>query len=293
MPRYQDIYPSNPLLRSGEIVSPRAADVLELEYFEAEPDTMPTLVFDEHHILFNLRDEPQRVENWRDGQHRDFIFKRNELVITPAGLESGWRWHGKSKCIVVTISPEALDRFSKLELGLLLTNRQLQDKPQFEDADLTSAAVMLLEALQERRPGYEVMYESLARVFVVKLLRSYGVALEAARAFGSGFTATHYKRVLDFLAHNFGNSVSVEDIARQAGMSAAHFSRLFKETIGETPYQFLTNFRIERSCEMLADREMPMIDIALACGFSDQPHFSRTFTRLMGKSPASYRKDLH
>ncbi|MEM7668777.1 MAG: AraC family transcriptional regulator, partial [Pseudomonadota bacterium] len=159
MNRYQDIYPSAPLLRSTDIVRPRAADILGLEYFEAEPANMPTLVFAEHHILFNLRDEPQRVENWRDGTHRDFTFRKNEVVVTPAGVESGWRWHGKSKCIVVTILPAALDRFSKQELGLLLGDAQLYDKPQFEDADLTGAAVMLLDALRDRRPGYEVMYE--------------------------------------------------------------------------------------------------------------------------------------
>ncbi|MEM7676259.1 MAG: helix-turn-helix transcriptional regulator, partial [Myxococcota bacterium] len=133
---------------------------------------------------------------------------------------------------------------------------------------------------------------SLARVFVVKLLQSYGLEREAAREFGSGFTAAHYKRVLDFLAGNFGKPISVEQIAREAGMSAAHFSRLFKETIGETPHQFLTDFRIERAREMLADRERPMIDIALACGFADQPHFSRTFSRLTGQSPREFRKTL-
>ncbi|MGK7755191.1 helix-turn-helix domain-containing protein [Roseovarius sp. C03] len=279
-------------MRSTDIVKPRAAEVLGLEYFQAEPATMPTLVFDEHHILFNLRDEPQRVENWRNGTHRDFTFRKNEIVVTPAGIKSGWRCYGTSECIVVTIIPAELDRFSTQELGLLRDETQLIDKPQFEDADLTGATVMLRDALQDRRAGYEVMYESLARVFVVKLRQSYGLERAAARDFGSGFTARRYKRVLDFLARNFGRQVSVEEIASEAGMSAAHFSRLFKDTIGETPHQFLTSFRIERAREMLADGERPMIEIALACGFADQPHFSRTFLRVSGQTPREFRKNL-
>jgi AraC family transcriptional regulator len=290
--KYEDIYPSEPVIRSSDIVHPRAADVLRLEYFEAEPDTMPTLIFDEHHILINLHDKPLRVENWRDGEHRDFIYHKNEIVVTPAGVESGWRWHEKSKCIVVTITPDALDHFSKRELGLLLTQEQLCNQPQFEDADLTSAAVMLLGALQERRPGYEVMYESLARVFLVKLLQSYGLERETNKEFGASFTAEHYKKVLDFVESHYAKSITVEDIAAEAGMSTAHFSRLFKETIGETPYQFLMAFRVERAQEKLADLSRPMIDIALACGFADQPHFSRTFTKATGMSPKAYRKSL-
>lgn len=65
--RYQDVYPSSPLVRSNDRVRPLASELLALEYFEAEPGEMPTEVFAQHHILINLRDEPHRVENWRSG----------------------------------------------------------------------------------------------------------------------------------------------------------------------------------------------------------------------------------
>ncbi|MEO1237798.1 MAG: AraC family transcriptional regulator, partial [Planctomycetota bacterium] len=90
MIKYQDIYPTDPLLRSQDAARPRAADLLNLEYFEAEPGEMPTQVFDQHHVLINLHSEPHRVENWRDGEHRDFTYRQHEIVVTPAGIESGW-----------------------------------------------------------------------------------------------------------------------------------------------------------------------------------------------------------
>ena len=68
--RYQDIYPSSPLIDSAAIARPSAADLLTLEYFEAEPDAMPTKVFDQHHVLLNLKDEPHRVE--KHSLHRSF-----------------------------------------------------------------------------------------------------------------------------------------------------------------------------------------------------------------------------
>ncbi len=290
MPTYQDIYPSEPEIRSDDQVRPRAADLLTLEYFEAEPATMPAQVYDQHHILINLREEPTQVDNWRGGEHRHFTFRKNEIVVTPAGLESGWRWHEKSKVIVITLDPQRLEAFTTSELGVLLSDQQLRDMPQFEDADLTSAAVLVLEALRLGGAGSDVMFESLARVFLVKLVQAYGDERSEEIAFSKSFTARHYKRVLDYIAASFGQPITIEDIAKEAGISASHFSRLFKQVIGDTPYQFLMRYRVERASEMLSDATRPLIDIALACGFSDQPHFTRTFKQVRGETPNAWRK---
>lgn len=289
MPSYQDVYPSEALLRSFDVIRPRAGDLLNLEYFEAEPADMPALAFDQHHVLVNLNPEPHRVENWRGGLRRDFIYCENEIVVTPAGLESGWRWHARSKVIVVTIEPAKLERFAQSELGLLLTPRQLQDAPQTLDADLADAAKMVLDGLRAGGAGSEVMFDALARVFLVKLIKRYGE--ERAEAFDAikGFSAKQYKRVLDHIARNFGQPLTIEDLAREAGISPSHFSRVFKTVLGETPYQYLMDYRIEQAKKMLTERDRPLIDIALACGFADQPHFTRIFKRLTGQTPRDWR----
>ena len=290
--RYQDVYPSEALLRSFDVVRPRAAELLNLEFFEAEPAGMPTAVFDQHHLLLNLRAEPHRVENWREGVHRDFTYQLHEIVLTPAGISSGWYWHARSKVIVITIDPQRLERFARSELGLILTESQVRDVPQAEDIDLCHAGTMLLDSLRTRTTGSEVMYESLARVFLVKLLQRYGEERHEALEFSRGFTARHYKRVLDHVEANFGQPITIEDLAGVAGMSPAHFSRLFKEVLGDSPYQFVMDYRVEQAKKMLADREQSLIDVALSCGFSDQPHLGRIFKRLTGATPKEYRASL-
>ncbi len=290
--KYQDVYPSEALLRSFDILRPRAADLLNLEYFEAEPAGMPREVFVQHHILINRRDTPMRAENWRGETHRDFIFQPDEVVITPAGLRSGWFWHERTRVIVITLLPEKLARFATGELGVLLTERQLRDTAQTLDPDLCQSGAMLLDALRMRGAGSEIMYESLARIFLVKLVQRYGEMRSEALLFSRGFTASHYKRVLDFIAEHYGEAITIDDMARTAGLSTAHFSRLFKEVLGDSPYQFLMDFRVEQSKKMLADPARTMSDIALACGFADQPHFSRIFKRLTGVTPKAYRSGL-
>lgn len=286
---YQSIYPSDPLLCSRELVRPTAAELLSLEYFEAEPGSMPIQVFEQHHILVNLRDAPHRVENWRDGQHRDFIYRKYEIVVTPAGVESGWRWHAKSKVIVITLDPTKLEQFAQNELGILLTRIQLSSIPQFVDEDLSQAGMQLLDVLRSDELGSAVMFESLARVFLVKLIQKYGLEQDGEYAFTQSFTAQHYKQVLDYIAVHFGQTIPIEDLATQADLSTYHFSRLFKETIGRSPHQFVMAYRIEQAKKMLVTA-IPMIDIAQQCGFADQAHFSRVFKRLEGETPKAWRQ---
>ncbi len=288
--RYQDIYPEPPLLDSAHLARPSAAELLTLEYFEAAPATMPEAVFDQHHVLLNLREQPHRVENWRDGVHRDFTYHKDEIVVTPAGVRSGWRWHVRSKVIVITLEPEKLERFAQSEVGILLTAAQLKNLPLFADPDICQAGVMLRDALASDDLGSAVMFESLARVFLIKLIQRYGdrYDLEAEQ----GFPSRRYKRVLDFIATEFGNPISLENLASEAALSPSHFARLFKRTIGQSPMQYVTCYRAEQARKLLADRDRPLAEIAIACGFADQAHFSRVFKSMHGQTPMAYRTSL-
>ena len=81
----------------------------------------------------------------------------------------------------------------------------------------------------------------------------------------------------------------ISDLASVAGLSEFHFSRMFKAASGETPHGFVMRRRVERARQLLADTAQPMIDIALACGFSTQSHFAANFRKLSGVTPRRYR----
>ncbi len=289
--RYRDIYPSLPLLDSDGIEHASAAQLMSVQYFQAPPDEMPEDVFAEHHLLLNLRDEPHRVQNRRDGELRDFTFHKNEIIMTPAGVRSGWRWFAQSDVIVVTLEPAAVDRFAERELGLLLDDTQFRDTPQFLDADLCAAGVMLRDTIQAGDMSSAVMFEAMARVFLVKLLQRYGKQRPEEVAAAGRFTSAHHRRVLAYVRANLDRTIALEDLAREVGMSPSSFSRTFKEVIGRTPMQFVMSYRVEQSLEMMKDDTRPLGDIALACGFADQAHFSRSFKQLMGKTPSAHRTD--
>ena len=290
--RYQDIYPSEPLLDSAALTKPKAADLLTLEYFEAPPGEMETRVFDQHHILLNLREEPHEVENWRDGKHIKFIFEKDQIVVTPAGIRSGWRWHAKSKVIVITLVPDKFELFAQSEAGILLTSSQLKDLPLFTDPDLCSAGVMLRDALTTESVGADLLFESLARVFLIKLIQKYGDLPEEELELSSSFTSKHYQQVLEYIQEQYQQNITVEELAEAAAMSVAHFSRLFKKATGQSPMAFVMAYRIEQAKKKLSNPHTPIIDVALECGFADQSHFNRVFKKHQGTTPKAYRQLL-
>lgn len=287
--RYRDIYPSLPLLDSDGIEHVSAARLMSVQYFQAPPDEMPEDVFTEHHLLLNLKEGTHRVQNRRDGVLRDFQFAQHDIIITPAGTRSGWRWFETSDVIVVTLEPRLVDHFAERELGLLLAEGQFKDLPQFSDADLCAAGMMLRDTIAADDMSSTVMFEAMARVFLVKLLQRYGQRRPEEIAASGRFTSAHHRRVLAYVRTNLERTITLDDLAREVGMSISSFSRTFKEVIGRTPMQFVMAYRIEQAISMMEDPLVPLGDVAHACGFADQAHFSRSFKQLIGMTPSAHR----
>jgi len=229
------------------------------------------------------------VENWRAGVHRDFTYHQNEVVVTPAGVESGWRWHARSKVIVITLQPEKFGQFAQNHVGILLSSKQLNDIPIFADEEITQAAYNLYLALAEKALGFEVMFESLARVFLVKLIQKYAHTEEDDGAF---LSSNRFKKVLAFVKTNYQQSIVLEDLASTASVSPHHFSRIFKATIGKSPMKYVQSYRVEQAKKLLTE-DIPLIEVAGRCGFSDQAHFSRIFKQHTQQTPKLYRESLN
>ncbi|HET7669501.1 MAG TPA: AraC family transcriptional regulator [Burkholderiales bacterium] len=93
-----------------------------------------------------------------------------------------------------------------------------------------------------------------------------------------------------WLEEHAARPVGLDDAARVAGLSPFHFLRVFKETVGVTPHQYLLRTRLRRAVELLAAETIPVTDVALDAGFADLSNFVRTFRRASGRSPRQFRK---
>jgi AraC-like DNA-binding protein len=106
----------------------------------------------------------------------------------------------------------------------------------------------------------------------------------AARDEGDGLA-----QVCEFIARHHAKRLTIDVLARRAGLSKFHFIRSFTARTGQTPHQYLRAKRIDRACHLLATTPMPISDVCEACGFESLSSFSGVFRRLTGETPAAYR----
>ena len=104
--------------------------------------------------------------------------------------------------------------------------------------------------------------------------------------------ASRINRVLDFMDNHLDLPLTLEELAREACFSPFHFHRIFFGFTGERPFQFLQRLRLERAANLLASRpDRKILDIALDCGFSNAPAFSRAFKEKFQASPTQWRRE--
>ena len=94
----------------------------------------------------------------------------------------------------------------------------------------------------------------------------------------------------EFVEAHLDGDITLEVMARTCGASAEHFLRMFKVSLGLSPYQYVISRRVERAKQLLLDDRSSLADIALSCGFSHQEHLSRMFRRVTGSTPGRYRR---
>jgi len=97
------------------------------------------------------------------------------------------------------------------------------------------------------------------------------------------------RRVQEYVDTHLSESMDLAELAAVAGLSVYHFARAFKQSAGVTPHHHLVRRRVERAQGMLARSELPLSEIALATGFSDQSHLARHFRLLVGITPGQFR----
>lgn len=96
-------------------------------------------------------------------------------------------------------------------------------------------------------------------------------------------------RALMYLNSNFNESITLEQAAGVANMSASHFCRVFKKTYGIGFVDYMNKLRIEQACELLSRTNRPISSIGYECGFSNISNFNRNFRKYINKAPSEFR----
>ena len=138
-------------------------------------------------------------------------------------------------------------------------------------------------------PSGRLFLDSIEQALAVALVEGYTARHSSMQVYRGGLGSGRLRRIKEFIDANIEADLTILEIAQSVELSAAHFSRMFRKSTGETPHQFVLRHRIERAKEMLRAPEARVLDVAVACGFKTQQHFARVFRSVCGTSPTEYR----
>lgn len=101
----------------------------------------------------------------------------------------------------------------------------------------------------------------------------------------------YIKQVLAYIEQHYQENLSVEQLANLCGLNRSYFGKIFKQSIGKSPQQFLLSYRMIKAAELLKLSKLSIAEIGISVGYENQLHFSRAFKNIYGKSPRVFRNE--
>lgn len=154
----------------------------------------------------------------------------------------------------------------------------------------TMLARCFRQFLEDGTPGGRVAVDAMATLAVSEALQAFSGSLTGGEMHPVLGEAA-LSRVLDYIEAHLGENIRLDDLAAIACSSPHHFSRAFKASTGRPPSVYLLERRVDRAKRMLVTGTAPVSTIAIDCGFSSQSHMTTAFNKLLGITPARFRKE--
>jgi AraC family transcriptional regulator len=240
-------------------------------------------------VTLALRDYPNRVY-WEDGR-----------LVSVCDVRAGQTCiHDLKRGPVALIDKPHHVLFFYLPRGALNAIADDADAPQIgdlnhkpvgiDDATVCSLGRAMLPALSCSDQAHQLFVDHVLLALGVHVAQTYGGMRPLSRPVRGGLAPWQVRRAKEILSANLDGRMPLKEVAKECGLSVSHFSHAFRRTTGAAPHHWLMTCRVEAAKEKLRDGRLSLLDVALACGFSDQSHLTRVFTGMVGLSPGAWRR---
>ncbi len=240
--------------------------------------------------LLLLTPQPGREVALNSDRKSQFLAPVGTLEIVPCNAELFAHWPVPKENLLLALAPAQLDRLAGLEFGR--NDFEFRSPP---SGRIDEKALLLGQFIKEEfRKGESVndLYmDSLITVFSTYLLRNYSTFQDrrASQPRG-GLTPRAWRDVQDYIRANIGDQLSVERLALLVGLSPSHFLRAFKQTVGQSPHQYVLATRLELAERLVATTDLPFPKIASIVGFSSHSHLTASMRRYRHTTPSELRR---
>ncbi|MBO0779808.1 MAG: helix-turn-helix transcriptional regulator [Ktedonobacteraceae bacterium] len=292
---FEQYLPTSPVLssreRGWESVMVRAyhePSNLEETLFPGGPDIYLVLV---------TSGSVQGAERRIDGPWKNYQVQAGDWFLTPAGGEPyALRWKSLSseplKTLHLHLSANLFTRTVQEVGDRDPLQVMVQERTGLQDPLLTHLALSLQQELQafEVSAVSNLYAETAAQMLATHLLRHYATTEVGIREYDRKLSSRQVRNLTLFVADHLSENLSLEALAQQVGFSSYHFARLFRQTTGESPHQFVLRQRLAAAERLLQESALSLAQIASEVGIPNQSYFTQAFKRYRGMTPLVYRQ---
>ena len=252
--------------------------------------------FSSHLLTFFLTNNPQQITRMGDHGEYDGEMKQGEFYLYPANYPGRTVWQSVDKTLHFIIGSTFLDKIAS-ESGLTPSACSLEFLPvlRTQDPQIAHVAQLFLMEMTHAFEAQKLYLESLSTVFGIHLIRHYSnlkLAQRPMHSTAAGLSPSQLKRVLDYIHDQLESDLSLSQLAQQVGLSRSYFAKQFKQAMHITPHHYINQQRVDRAKQLLKNLAVPIADVAMSCGFSNQSHFTKVFRQQLGITPKAYRDQL-
>ncbi len=247
-----------------------------------------------HHVVGLRLAGVCTVERLLDGERSATTSRSGCMSIVPAGRVTAWSVNGSGEFACFFIPAPLFDDICRQEAQIdTSVSPALCDRFAITDPQIQSVAHGVIREMDSGLSQSSLFAEALMIQMTTWLARRHTHACDEAKPARrvEPLGRRLVRLVGDYVEENLAADISIDELAALAGMSRSHFSHRFKASFGQSPHQYVLFRRVERARNLLATTDMPVAEIALACGFADQAHMSTAFKRHAGLTPALFRAE--
>jgi AraC family transcriptional regulator len=222
---------------------------------------------------------------WTDGGGRwhSGTYAASFINVMPQGLTTQAEWTEQTELMTFELSSNLMERL--LEGCGPAPSEQLIERRCIRDEVVYGIALRVAEELAA--PTEPLYGETLGLSLAVHMLAQYGRVGTPAPHFRPRLSPVQARRVIECMRANLNGRLSVSELARQAGLSDAHFARAFRATFAQPPHRLVVLWRLQRAVRLVSKEGISLAEAAVAAGFCDQAHLTRAMRRHFGLTPRS------
>lgn len=284
---YKRIFGKPPLLSSAST----HWDGLLIAYDHFLPGQTPEICSKQHGIgIFVNMPESAQVTRMIDGRCVNERVVQGDMIIVPANTCTQTYSDTAAGAIVLSFDPKNFAH----TIDETLERKSLELIPHFSTPDplVYQIGLALQRALETADSISRLYAETMNTALMVHLLQSYCAEKLTLPTYSGGLSRRKLQRVIEYIDAHLDCDLSLKELAEIVQMSAHYFAQLFKQSTGISPHQYVIRCRIERSKELLKQKQITIADVAEIVGFVDQSHFHRHFKRLVGITPKAFLQQI-